>query len=163
MELSYANGGTIIDLSKKLLAAKTLTIHLDASNTKVFHDTLLSSKSFFPLTFNKYSALSCKNLDQLKPKQKNELKDLLASEIKPIAEEANLKAQQSKTIHGEVLPADLGACLHSLADMRDEKILKIRKLEKEIEEVIFGRTLVELMQENNDIIECLQPAKKQKI
>lgn len=165
MELSTTDYDTAANLSKNLGAAKDLTISLDLPDDQIFSVTLKASKKNFPLTFDKYHALRWKKLCTLKPSEKNELKELLESEMKPILEEARLIAQQTKSIYGEALPTDLGACLRSLADIRDMKILKIKELQEEIDGMDDALNLVELMKENQGILDCLETRanKRQKI
>ena len=164
MELSTTDFDTMSSLWKKLDNAKSLTISLDLPDDKIFSVTLKASKNLFPLTYDKYNALHWKKLCTLKQPQKIELKELLESEIKPILEETRLVSQQTKTIYGEALPADLGACLRSLSDIRDMKILEIRKLQEEKEGVDDVRHLVELMKENQETADNLETrVKRQKV
>jgi arsenate reductase-like glutaredoxin family protein len=61
----------------------------------------------------------------------------------------------------ETLPADLGDCIRSLKEIREMKLLEIRKLTEEKEQIEDAQLLVELMQEDQDILERLR-AKRQK-
>jgi hypothetical protein len=164
MELSTADFEMVECLLKKLTSARSLANSLDLPDDIVFSASLKADKALFPLTFAKYHALRWKKVSALKPAQKNELQALLETDMAPIVEEARLAAQQPKTIHGEVLPADLGACSPRLEELMAAKKQKIKDLQKEREEVDDARQLVEMMKESQDIFDQLETrAKRQKV
>ena len=164
MELSTADFEMVECLLKKLTTAGSLVNSLDVHNNTVFSAVLKAHRTLFPLTFAKYHALRWKKVSALKPAQKNELQALLETDMAPIVEEARLAAQQPKTIHGEVLPADLGACSPRLEELMAAKKQKIKDLQKEREEVDDARQLVEMMKESQDIFDRLETrAKRQKV
>lgn len=161
MELSTIDYDAMASLSKKIRAAQSLSNALDLLDDRSFSFALKASGSFFPLTMDKYKALHWKSLAKLSPKQRNELKELLDSETNPAMEESKNNAQQTKTMLSETLPVDLGECIRSLKEIREMKLLEIRKLTEEKEQIEDAQRLVELMQEDQDILERLR-AKRQK-
>ena len=116
------------------------------------------------MTFEKYQELRWKKLGTLKPAQMNELQEVLESEIQPILDEARLSVQQTKTIHGEVLPTDPKACYQKLSEIMAAKKQKIKDLQREWEEVDEARQLVDMMKASQDILDHVDTlAKKRKV
>ena len=164
MELTTADFGMLESMSDKLRTAQSLTTSLDLSTDAVFSVVLKASRKLFPLTFEKYQALRWKKLGSLKPAQMNELQEVLESEIQPIIDEARLSVQQTKTIHGEVLPTDPKACYQKLSEIMAAKKQKIKDLQKEWEEVDDARQLVDMMKASQDILDHVDTlAKKRKV
>lgn len=164
MELTTADFGMLESISDKLRTAQSLTTSLDLSTDAVFSVVLKASRKLFPLTFEKYQALRWKKLGSLKPAQMNELQEVLESEIQPIIDEARLSVQQTKTIHGEVLPTDPKACYQKLSEIMAAKKQKIKDLQKEWEEVDDARQLVDMMKASQDILDHVDTlAKKRKV
>jgi tryptophan 2,3-dioxygenase len=164
MELTTADFGMLESMSDKLRTAQSLTTSLDLSTDAVFSVVLKASRKLFPLTFEKYQALRWKKLGTLKPAQMNELQEVLESEIQPIIDEARLSVQQTKTIHGEVLPTDPKACYQKLSEIMAAKKQKIKDLQREWEEVDEARQLVDMMKASQDILDHVDTlAKKRKV
>jgi tryptophan 2,3-dioxygenase len=164
MELTTADFGMLESMSDKLRTAGSLTTSLDLSTDAVFSVTLKASRKLFPLTFEKYQALRWKKLSTLKPAQMNELQEVLESEILPILDEARLSVQQTKTIHGEVLPTHPQACYQKLSEIMAAKKQKIKDLQREWEEVDEARQLVDMMKASQDILDHMDTlAKKRKV
>jgi hypothetical protein len=161
MDLSTIDYDAMACLSKKVRVAQSLSDALDLLDDRRFSFDLKASSDLFPLTFDRYHALRWKSLAKLSPKQKDGLKEVLESEIDPALEESKLKAQQTKTILGEMLPTDLGDCIRSLKEIRDAKLLEIRKLNDEKEQIEDAQRLIELLQEDQGTLERLR-AKRRK-
>jgi tryptophan 2,3-dioxygenase len=164
MELTTTDFGMLESMTDKLRTAGSLTTSLDLSTDAVFSVELKASRKLFPLTFEKYQALRWKKLGTLKPAQMNELQEVLESEIQPILNEARLSVQQTKTIHGEVLPTDPKACYQKLSEIMAAKKQKIKDLQREWEEVDEARQLVDMMKASHDILDHVDTlAKKRKV
>ena len=164
MELTTADFGMLESMSDKLRTAQSLTTSLDLSTDAVFSVVLKASRKLFPLTFEKYQELRWKKLCTLKPAQMNELQEVLESEIQPILDEARLSVQQTKTIHGEVLPTHPKACYQKLSEIMAAKKQKIKDLQREWEEVDEARQLVDMMKASQDILDHVDTlAKKRKV
>jgi len=164
MELTTTDFGMLESMSDKLRKAGSLTTSLDLSTDAVFSVELKAYRKLFPLTFEKYQALRWKKLGTLKPAQMNELQEVLESEIQPILDEARLSVQQTKTIHGEVLPTHPKACYQKLSEIMAAKKQKIKDLQREWEEVDEARQLVDMMKASQDILDHVDTlAKKRKV
>jgi hypothetical protein len=155
MELSILDVAVVLNRSKKLETANALANTLDLSNDIDFSTKLKSARDQFPLTFKKCSAWGWKKISKLNPSQKDELKNLIESEMEPLIEEARVNNRQAKTIHGEALPTDLSACFPRLAEIKATKKRKIMELQKEIEQVDDASDMLDLMQKNQGILQNL--------
>ena len=152
------------DLSGPLDGARLMLAALDKRDSRSFQTSLGRNKDHFPLTKAKYDALDQRPVSKMTASKLSQLREALESDIQPLVAKVHVEVQQSKTVYGEALPADLDQCSKKLEEIRARKKREIHKLAEEIDIIAGAVSTVELIKKNQSVAETLSSAvKKQKI
>ena len=152
------------DLSDPLNGARLMLNALDKRDSRSFQTSLIRNTDHFPLTQAKYDALDQRPVSKLAASKLSQLREALETDIQPLVARVHVEGQQTKTVYGEALPADLDQCLKKLEEIRARKKREIHKLEEEIDIIGGALSTVEQIKKNQTIAETLSSAvKKQKI
>jgi hypothetical protein len=160
MELSTADCNTVQKLCRKLDAAKQLTTSLELSDYVYFTYKLLCERDFFPSTVEKLASFRKKELQNLKPSQKDALKQTLEAETEKAVQEVKGIVKETKTLHGKRLPADPQNCVRKLTESMARSERKIKVLEIELGNMHYARKVLEWVQTADAFAQQMPRAKK---
>lgn len=165
MELSTVEYTSARKLWEKLQAAKELKGYIvmegeESAKTKGFHFThfLHYYKQHFPASVEKQVSLRNKALGKLKPAQKAALLQTFEAEVQQMVQELMEVVQAPKTIHGAMLPSELGECKRKVRELEALKEKQIKDLQLELNAMQSAEQVLELWEQIEAIAKTLAPS-----